>query len=225
MYKRQFYGYLGQSAKEAIHLDVVHNSMVVPGTHCYDDAAVRNVTIQDCEFRNLSRGIGSHSAVRGVFMEGIQILDNQFVDIHNWAIKTFHYKNLRIFGNEIYDSAYGIMVHSVLSGRESSFYEPLEEVSLEEIPSKGTGYDFGIEISENHIENVNEGVRIVGHSEQMLGGVELMDNVIQDSSFGVTFKGKVTNSEISGNEISGAKRSAVFLSDSRENEILSLIHI
>ena len=214
-----FYGYLGQSAKEAIHLDVVHNSMVVPGTHCYDDAAVRNVTIQDCEFRNLSRGIGSHSAVRGVFMEGIQILDNQFVDIHNWAIKTFHYKNLRIFGNEIYDSAYGIMVHSVLSGRESSFYEPLEEVSLEEIPSKGTGYDFGIEISENHIENVNEGVRIVGHSEQMLGGVELMDNVIQDSSFGVTFKGKVTNSEISGNEISGAKRSAVFLSDSRENEI------
>ena len=45
-------------------------------------------------------------------------------------------------------SAYGIMVHSVLSGRESSFYEPLEEVSLEEIPSKGTGYDFGIEISE-----------------------------------------------------------------------------
>ena len=126
---------------------------------------------------------------------------------------------MRIFGNEIYDSAYGIMVHSVLSGRESSFYEPLEEVSLEEIPSKGTGYDFGIEISENHIENVNEGVRIVGHSEQMLGGVELMDNVIQDSSFGVTFKGKVTNSEISGNEISGAKRSAVFLSDSRENEI------
>lgn len=45
----------------------------------------------------------------------------------------------------------------------------------------------------------------MGHSEQMLGGVELMDNVIQDSSFGVTFKGKVTNSEISGNEISGAQ--------------------
>lgn len=214
-----FYGYLGDLGKEAIHLDVVHNSSLVPGTECYDDAVPRNITIQNCAFWDLARGIGSHSAVEGAFPENIVIRDNHFWDIRGWAIKAFHYKNFQISGNEIQNCDGGILLHSVLAGYESSLYPPLDGSYQSALPSREDGYDFQTEITGNQISGTADGIKVTASRQQPMGGIHIKDNEILSGGWGVTLKTKAYGNEVSGNYVEGMSRAGIYLSGVAANRI------
>ena len=166
------------TTKEALHIDVAHNKTIAPGKDNYDDAVSRNITISGCYFKGVPRGIGSHSAVKGVFPSDITIIDNTFEDLYRDAIKTFNYKNLTISGNRISNCGDGIFVHTLLYKGEGNFYDPLPGTVTEEFPTVEEGYN--VTISNNVIENATHsyGIAVTGHANYPLSGVNVEGNQI-----------------------------------------------
>lgn len=174
-----------RTKKEAIHIDVVHNATIAPGSDNYDDTACRNITVSNCEFKDVSRGVGSHSAVKGVFTSNVSIVNNKFENVYYEAIKTINYKDTVISNNQIDNCGNGIFVHTRLV--ESSFYDPLPGTVTEKVPSAEDQYNYNITVQGNTIKNIqgytNEadesyGIMVRGDSEYPLGGIQVIDNQI-----------------------------------------------
>ena len=225
----EFYGYAGTTEKEAIHFDVVNNSTIAPGTDNYDDTVPQNITISNCYFHDLSRGIGSHSAVKGLFMNNVRIVNNYFENIMHDAIKVFNHKDLEISGNKIDGAGRGIFVHTLLKGAEKSYYMPNSEVGSEEIPDKEHGYNYNIDIYDNDITNISSasgkgrGIELAGNPNLTLGGVTVINNTIdKPQQYGIFLNESVSYSDISQNVVRSSFGSGIVLySCCRENRLLN----
>lgn len=88
-----------------------------------DETICRNISITNCTFKNLKRGVGSHSGVATSFFENITITNNTFENIEGYAINATNYKNCTISGNVIKNAGSGIMFRT-MDGAHSNFYEP-----------------------------------------------------------------------------------------------------
>lgn len=81
----------------------------------------------------MSRGVGSHSAVDGVFVSNVVVTNNTFENVYNEPIKIINYKDTVISNNQINNCKHGILVHTRLN--ESSYYDPLPGTVTEKVPS------------------------------------------------------------------------------------------
>ena len=207
-------------AKEALHIDIVHNSAIAPGTDCYDDAPVNNLVVTGCTFRNVPRGVGSHSGVKGVFHRNITIENNVFQNIYFEAIKTYSYRDSAITGNYIEDAGRGITSHTLLGGVDKFYFDPLPGTVTEEIPGEAQGYDYNLLIQDNTMENLVDrypdetkkpsyGIAVVGHADYPLGGVQVIGNQIG----GVSEAGDIVSS--------GEARLGVYLNTSAVNNTVT----
>lgn len=217
--------------KEALHIDVVHNDKIAPGSDNYDDAVSQNITITNCNFENVPRGIGSHSAVKGVFPNNISIVNNTFRNIYYDAIKIFNYKDSEISYNTIEDSGNGIFIHTLLSSSNSSptLYDPLPGTETEDFPTEAEGYNYNIIVQGNIIKNIQKhsasgyGVAVTGHADYPLGGVSILNNQIgeEDEAGNVISKGTdhlgiylnicAMYNTVSGNEIISTEKYGIML--------------
>ncbi len=130
-----FYGYRQADnsnktkAKEAIQIDIIHNSDVFPSYAPYDDTPCQNISITGCTFKNLSRGIGTHNAVIGIYYNGISITHNTFEDIQDQAILASSFKNSTIIDNTI--SSVGCGIHfRYMTFTTKGFYLPNEYTNI-----------------------------------------------------------------------------------------------
>lgn len=210
------HGYTGEMGKEAIHLDIVHDETMVPGTDNYDDTACRNITIQNNEVYDFPRGIGSHSAVDGVFHDTILIAGNNIHDVSDTAIRIFCYKNTTISQNVIKNAGIGVRVYTDLDG--ANYKESLQENS-------GTGAleDYNILIDDNTITDLTDielggyGISVTGSSNRSLQGITITNNLVKRvnnaNAFGirVTF---CTGAVVTGNTIAGSDYGGMILLDS-----------
>lgn len=99
---------LSAGGQEAIQLDVLNNANIFSGATAYDDSACEDVFIYNNNFKNIYRGIGNHSAVLGKYFNNINIYNNTFEDLDDWAIYTNAWKNSKIYNNVINNTACGI---------------------------------------------------------------------------------------------------------------------
>jgi parallel beta-helix repeat protein len=76
---------------------------------------MKNVEITGCTFKNLSKGLGTHTTLIGAYHENIKINNNVFSNITNEAIICLNYYNCEIKDNVIEDCGAGI---------EFSYYLP-----------------------------------------------------------------------------------------------------
>lgn len=83
-----------------------------PTFGAYDYTISKNITIEECEFTNVIRAIGTHASVlknnEVVYCENIKIINNKFKNSIDSMISLKSYKNVEVLGNTI-----------ELSGRES----------------------------------------------------------------------------------------------------------
>ena len=185
----EFYGY-GSGAtkehKEAVQLDVVHDSVIVPTMQedlvKWDDLPCKNVTISNCNFHDFSRAIGSHTAVKGVLHEGIEISGNTITNMSDTAIKLFNYKDTLVENNIITNCVEGVLVYTDMKGLTSKDYmEPLSGQAAK-LPG-----DYNIVISKNEFKKMKmsgddwgDAVRIMGSSKLPIAGVTVINNFIED---------------------------------------------
>lgn len=130
-----FYGYRQADnsnrakAKEAIQIDIIHSSEIFPSYAPYDDTPCQNISITGCTFKNLSRGIGTHNAVIGIYYNGINITNNTFENIQDQAILASSFKNSNIIDNSM--SSVGCGVHfRYMTFTTKGFYLPNEHPNI-----------------------------------------------------------------------------------------------
>lgn len=225
----------GDKRKEAVHIDVVHNDTIAPGSDNYDDTACKNITVSNCEFTNVSRGVGSHTAVDGVFVSNVVVTNNTFKNVYNEPIKIINYKDTVISNNQIDNCKYGILVHTRLN--ESSYYDPLPGTVTEKVPSAEDKYNYNVAVQGNTItniqgegneeENTGYGIMVKGDPEYPLGGIQVIDNQVgtEDENgsvpgakgYGVLLNRYAMYCTVSGNEIISTGLVGINLKDNSDN--------
>lgn len=99
----------GTSEKqEALQLDVPCSKYVFDGV-VLDGTPMKNVTITGCTFKNVPRGLGTHSMLVGYYHDNITITNNTFQNVAGECIVALNYTNCTISGNTIKKCGAGIL--------------------------------------------------------------------------------------------------------------------
>ena len=61
-----------------------------------DETPSKNVTIKNSSFKNLQRGLGTHTGIANSYFENFTIINNTFENITGYAIIATNYKNANI---------------------------------------------------------------------------------------------------------------------------------
>ncbi len=113
--------YDGKNKQEALQLDIPCSEDVYLNTY-QDGTVMKNVTITNCTFRNVTRGIGTHTALLGAYHENIVISNNTFQNISEEAIVGLNYYNCSITGNVINNCGAGILFQYFKATPDDSIY-------------------------------------------------------------------------------------------------------
>lgn len=81
---------------EALEIDILGGEKFFPGYENYDYTPMTNVTVSNNVFKNLFRGVGTHSLVRGSYFENIKVQNNRFENIADYAVLATNYRNSSI---------------------------------------------------------------------------------------------------------------------------------
>ena len=108
--------------REALQIDVMRQEHFNQYAE-YDETPCANITVQNCTFDGVQRGVGSHSAVAGSYFSGVKIINNIFKNIPGYAIIATNYVNATISGNNIEDCGAGIIFRSA-NKDDKAYYKP-----------------------------------------------------------------------------------------------------
>ena len=104
---------------ESIQLDILHSAHM---NGCRsEDLNMRNVLIEGCEFTNVPRAVGTHTAILNNPFDGITIRNNTFNDIKSCAVQGMNWINVSITGNTINTASRGITVYGIMSEGSGTF--------------------------------------------------------------------------------------------------------
>lgn len=173
--------------KEAIHIDCMHNDHMAPSNQediVYDDTICNHISISNCDFSHVPRGIGTHVAVEGLFPSDIVISNNTFSDITYEAVKAYHYKNVLITGNTITRAGCGIKCYLYSADSDKD-----EESSTNYLPALPGTKTEGVPVYQNIIIQWNTireitdakigfGIQLMGNASRIISDVTVAHNVI-----------------------------------------------
>lgn len=195
--------------QEALQLDVPCGEYIFGGT-LLDGTPMKNVTITGCTFKNVPRGLGSHSMIVGSYHRNITITNNKFYDIPEECIVALCYSNCTITGNVIENCGAGILVQ-YFKPYVQSVYKSIYDGKVEvDYPVE---YDAKTTISNNTITivesdeadksvaikvygfNLTEDTKAVGHETKdiipknnyYISGVTVSNNTITSKGHGIQF--------------------------------------
>lgn len=103
---------------EALQIDII-NKMHFP-TYRAEDLTMKNVLIENTQFVNVPRGVGSHTGVYNNPMDGITVTGCTFSGIDTVAIEFQNVVNLHITRNVINSAPRGIAVNTI--GTQGMFF-------------------------------------------------------------------------------------------------------
>ncbi len=96
---------------EAVQLDLLIPDHIKG--YAYEVLANDGITVDSCTFRNVPRGIGSHTSILNCPMTNIRITNNTFSDMTSAAIHGCNFTSCTISGNTITNTPRGIAIYSV----------------------------------------------------------------------------------------------------------------
>ena len=97
--------------QEALQLDMPCREFVFPNIY-EDGTPMKNVEITGCTFKNVARGLGSHTMLIGAYHENIKINNNTFDNVLEECIIGLNYYNCEIKNNTIKNCGGGILVQN-----------------------------------------------------------------------------------------------------------------
>lgn len=223
-YKGDFSGHKNVEALQFDALISDHFSAYTPNA---DETPCKNVTVTNCEFKNLQRGLGTHTGVANSYFNNMKFTNNKFENITGYAIVTTNYAKSKISGNTIRNCGAGIMFrtsemsHSNFyeSKKHSSYrskYYNLESVICQNDISLTNGYKvnyknkaYGIQLFG---EKLTKKVGNVPAGDFRCAGVQVNDNKItlNTTGFGIYVKGGMENNIYNNTVITNVTMKGVY---------------
>lgn len=106
---------------EALQIDILKEGHF---TYPAQDATgTKNVKVTNCTFKNLGRGVGTHSAVSGHYFYNMEFSNNTFENIIGYAIKAVNYRNSKFNNNKIINCGSGIFIGNMTNRGCGNFYK------------------------------------------------------------------------------------------------------
>lgn len=209
--------------QESIQLDMPYSNLVYPGVY-QDGTPMKNVEITHNTFRNIARGVGTHTMLCGSYHENINISNNTFENVLEECIICLNYVNCQIKDNTITNCGGGILVENAREYDRSMNTSILDGSKMHDTTAI---HDLNTEISGNTIQIIYHpttlivaGIYIYGRniSDDVSGGdgyvlpkenhyissVSIRNNTIITAGDGITVT-DARNCEIAENSIKGAK--------------------
>lgn len=94
---------------EALQFDALADSHFSGYNPNQDETPCENVRVENCVFKNLQRGLGTHSGVVNTYFDNMVYKNNYFENITGYAIAATNYRNSTISGNTVKNSGSGII--------------------------------------------------------------------------------------------------------------------
>ena len=145
---------------EAVQIDILNEHHF--GDNVYDGTKTRNVTVSNCTFENLIRGVGTHSAIIGHYFDNIKIINNTFRNIIGYAVNALNYRNSKISGNTISSCGSGIDCSHISNAGFGNMYAPLKEDDKADLNAHVTISDNKISIKDKGFLHIAYGISIAG---------------------------------------------------------------
>lgn len=197
---------------EALQIDLAKNADVFPLFGAYDNTPCVNITIENCQFNNVGRAIGSHASTPNVFHGAISIINCTIDDSVDAGIHMLGWRNSTITGNGIYNNLKGF------------YFENCYEISFSDNRVKGSR-GHGIEVVNSNTismkgtmstSNLGNGITVYGgsHSIDIDGGFSVGNTMLGVNVEGVDCK--VSNVIAKRNGSHG-----IFVHDNKRNKINS----
>ena len=212
---------------EALQIDIL-NQKHMPGYRS-EDLPMKDITIKNCTFENVPRGIGAHTAVLNRYVKNVVIKNNKFKNLKSDAIRIMNFYNCRIEGNKIENAPRGIaayMGHTKGMYLASSLAReggvPTSTQTTYKAPYKNQKISIrknSIKVSGSHIYSGGtvEGIFVCGYSfsrnlkkgsendaipkgNYYISGVAVSDNTIKTTGHGIRFD-NARYSTVRGNKI------------------------
>ena len=198
---------------EALQLEICHEGHF-SSYGLNDETPCTNVTITGCEFKNVQRGVGTHSAVKGIYSTGINISNNTFTNIFGYAITGMNYQGATISGNTIKNCGSGILFRSMdasytnfyngsgaivnnASSTISGNYIQVNQLTMDGMTYKNVAY--GIQLYGEKLSAAKSGIKA---GDYRLSGVTVSGNTIDlnVTGYGIWLQG-TKNSTLDGNTV------------------------
>ena len=117
-----FHGDWGSATNyEAVQFDALAGNHFSAYNPINDETVCQNVTVKNCYFKNLERGLGTHTGIVNSYFNNMVYQNNTFENITGYAIIATNYKNSLISGNTIKNCGGGIYFRSMEPGH-NNFY-------------------------------------------------------------------------------------------------------
>jgi parallel beta-helix repeat protein len=110
--------------QEAIQLDIAGTDFAFGGI-VLDGTPMKNISVTGCTFRNVPRGVGTHSMIVGSYFKNVDISNNTFENVSEEAIIALNYINCTIKNNTIKNCGAGI-VFETFKPRVQCVYSTVE---------------------------------------------------------------------------------------------------
>lgn len=179
---------------EAIQIDILDEYFFVNAKN-YDGTTTSNVSIENCKFNNVHRGIGTHSGIAGYYFDNMKIKNNVFQNIDGYAVKVTNYRNSEISNNTITNCGSGIMAGNMANRNLSNFLAPvnasakiiakcnltIENNKMSIIDTKYPTTAFGVDILGTVVKKQKDKNGNVYSGDFRVSDVEIRNNTIVSS--------------------------------------------
>lgn len=162
-----FVGNWGDSQNyEAVQFDVLAGNHFAAYHPENDETVCRNVTVRGCTFKNLQRGVGTHTGIVNGYCTNMVFENNTFENITGYAIIATNYANSKINNNTIKNCGAGIYFRT-MEANHSNFY-----ASKYHSNARKSAYKLNSQILNNNL-TITTGYKVnyrnVGYGIQLLG--------------------------------------------------------
>lgn len=143
---------------EAIQLDILVDKHF--NGYRSQDLANKNITVTNCTFNNVPRGVGSHTAVLNNPIDGVTVTGNTFTNIKSCAVQFANVINCTVSNNKITSSPRGIAIFGAVA--ESHDVYLATTLSKEGKTSSSTSVKYVKPASNMNIVITNNNIMISG---------------------------------------------------------------
>lgn len=103
--------------EEALQLDI--NLYKTTEMGYFDKYQNKNITVKGCNFKNVGRGVGTHSSIEGLYFTNMHIDNNKFTNIKNYAVACVNYRNSTIKNNKMNSCSGGVLFMNIKNNYKS----------------------------------------------------------------------------------------------------------
>ncbi len=196
---------------EALQIDALSHDHFGSFNPINDETPSKNILIENNTFKNLQRGVGTHTGIVNSYFDNIVIKNNTFENITGYAIMATNYTNSDISYNNINNVGAGIMMRSVENAHKNFYaseinsnvhdkYYFLNNTITNNTINVSGGYQsdysnisYGIEL---YGEYLSEGAGTVPKGDFRISGVWINNNNINLNTlgYGIWIQGAIRDS-------------------------------